>query len=164
MREIASYPFDSVAGLYFVHATISRKGFPHMPLTGTGFRWYESDEIDGASTGTHLLSTTVTEESFSRIFMPFGAVVVMTDVDNLLTPALISVGKVPSAYNDIVAASLVGTVLGKIKLFSLAGDLELVDEGTDIKVKVVAAATALLGAPTCKFKVIVFGRDIVASD
>ncbi len=132
-----------------------------MPLTGTNFRWYESDEIDGSTTGTHLLSTTVTEPSFSRVFIPIGAAVLMTDIDNLLTPAVISVGKDNPSYNDIVAASLVGTLLGKLKLFSLAGDLAPIDEGTDIKVKVVAAATALLGSPTCKFKAIVYGYDVI---
>ena len=139
--------------------------FAFAQYTSTGpFRYYESPEIDGSSTGTTDLGTTVTDTSLNRRFHITGVSVLMTDVGNLLTPATITVGKDASAYNDIVTSTAVGSVVGKVKFFNLAGDLERLDEGTTVKVKVTVAATALFGSPTCKFKVILVGYDRLESD
>lgn len=124
--------------------------------TGTGpFRYYESDEIDGKSTGTYDLETTVVEGGFTRTFCPFGAFVIITDVSGLVTPSVISIGTNASSYNNIVSASAVGAILDAVKLYSLSTDLEQIGEGVDIKVKVTVAAIGT----TCKFKVTVFGYD-----
>ena len=128
---------------------------------GTAVRHYTSPEIDGSTTGTITLGTTVTDGTVVRNFHPFAVSVTLTDVDNVLTPAVFSVGTNSAPYNNIVASTATGGILAKIKLLNLSSDLEEISEATDIKVKIGTACTALFGSPTCKFKVTVIGIEQV---
>ena len=128
---------------------------------GTAVRHYTSPEIDGSTTGTITLGTTVTDVTVVRNFHPFAVSVTLTDVDNVLTPAVFTVGTNSTPYNNIVASTATGGILAKIKLLNLSSDLEEIPEATDIKVKIGTACTALFGSPTCKFKVTVIGIEQV---
>lgn len=133
----------------------------YAQTVGTAVRHYTSPEIDGSTTGTITVGTTVTDGSAIRNFHPFAVSVTLTDVDNVLTPAIFSTGTNSTTYNNIVSLTATGGVLAKIKLLNLSSDLEEIPEATDIKVKVGTACTALFGSPTCKFKVTVIGIEQV---
>lgn len=130
----------------------------------TNTRTYISPELDGADNGTETVETTVTESGADRRFMTLLVSIVMTDTDNVLLPAIISIGTNSPNYNNIVSAKPVGSLIGAILGFALAADLAQIPEGTVIKCKKNAVATALLGSPTCKFKVALHGLDQLYED
>lgn len=133
----------------------------YAQTVGTAVRHYTSPEIDGSATGTITLGTTITDGSVVRNFHVFAVSVTLTDVGNVLTPAVFSVGTNSTAYDNVVSLSATGGILAKIKTLNLSSDLEEIPEATDIKVKIGTACTALLGSPTCKFKVSLVGIEQV---
>lgn len=124
-------------------------------------RVYESPEINGAESGTITLGTTINDTKHNRKFYPIGAIIIMTHIDNLMIPTIITVGKNANNYDDIVSTSVAGTLVNKIKTLEMSPELGILPERTTIKVKIVSPAVGIVGTPTCKFKIIIYGFDKV---
>lgn len=130
--------------------------------TGVTARWYQSDSaIDGTTEATSAVETTLTESEFTRDFYLHGVSVLMTDVANMFSAARINVGTNNPNYNNMVANQPVGTATGLLLPLTLAAGVGVVTEGTDIKCKVVQEAEALIGSPTCEFKIVIHGHDLI---
>lgn len=80
----------------------------YAQTVGTAVRHYTSAEIDGSATGTFTVGTTVTDVTVVRNFHPLAVSVTLTDVNNVLTPAIFSIGTNSTAYDNIVALTATG--------------------------------------------------------
>lgn len=126
---------------------------------GTAVRWYRSALIDGSTTGTFTIGTTVNEPSAERDLQAFAVSVTPVEMTNVVTGPVIAIGTNASSYNNICSAQTVGGVVNKIAYVALSSDLEAIPKNTDIKVKVNTACTG--SSPTCKFIVTVAGIERV---
>lgn len=130
--------------------------------TGITARWYQSDSaIDGTAEATSTIETTLTESEFTRDFYLHGVSVLMTNVSNVFSAARVNIGTNDPNYNNMVANQPLGTATGLLLPLTLASGVGVVTEGTAIKCKVIQAAEALMGSPTCEFNVIVHGHDLI---
>lgn len=130
--------------------------------TGITARWYQSDDpIDGTDTGTYDVETTLAEGGYTRDFYLHGVSVLITNLNNAPIPASINVGTNSPNYNNMINGASIGGATGQILPLSLAAAVGVTAQATDIKCKVVSPASALLGSPTCEFKVIVHGHDLI---
>lgn len=130
--------------------------------TGNTARWYQSDSaIDGTAEATSAVETTLTESEFTRDFYLHGVSVLITSASNIFTAARVNIGTNNPNYNNMVANQPIGTATGLLLPLTLASGVGVVTEGTDIKCKVVQAAEALIGEPTCEFKVVIHGHDVI---
>lgn len=114
-------------------------------------------DADGAATGTTLV--TQTRDSGEYNFQPLRVQARVTQAQNVLTPAVVSVGTNDPDYNNIVSAKSIGGVLGCISLLTEANVLT-VDPETDMKVKVnTAAIPVALTTATLDFRLVIEGVE-----
>lgn len=114
-------------------------------------------DADGAATGATLI--TQTRDSGEYNFQPFRVQVRIMQAQNVLTPAVVSVGTNDPDYNNIVSAKSVGGVLGCINLLTETNVLAVAGE-TDMKVKVNTAAIPVpLTTATLDFRIIIEGVE-----
>lgn len=134
--------------------------------TQTYSRTYTSDSaIDGTTQATSTIETTLTEDGVDRRFQVLVVQGTTVEAEHVLTGPVISIGTNSPNYNNIVSSQSIGGVLGMIGGLTLSSDLEEIPEGTDIKCKVVTAATAVpLHSVTHTFKVTLFGIDQLYSE
>lgn len=133
-----------------------------MPTTGNTVRHFTSDSIDGTATGTHLIGTTVTDPNGIRKYHTLIVDVNIEILEDVATPAQISIGTNSPDWNNLVAAQSIGSGLLNIKTLALSADRILIEESTDIKCKVVSAAIGIpLCTPSCTFNATVFGIEKV---
>lgn len=119
--------------------------------------YYSPGDTDGTVTGT----SEVTQTSEGELsFQPFEAYVQVTAEENVLTPAVISIGTNSPNYNNIVSGKAIGGQVGILPL-QVQVNLPVIEPETDIKVKVNTACVAVpLTTPTLLFKVFVSGMDV----
>lgn len=114
---------------------------------------------DGTATGDDYL-TTVRPSGAPVHSYPFVVMCHVIDEDNVLTPAVISVGTNSPNYNNIVNAQSVGGAVG-VTVLPVVSQGVAIDPETDLRVNVVVAAIpTLLQTPTLNFKVSVHVVEI----
>lgn len=120
--------------------------------------YYSEGNADGTQTGTtHITQTT---DSGEYNFQPLEVYVQVTQEQNVLTPAVVSIGTNNPDYNNIVSAKSIGGAVGMIPL-QIQPNVEQVAGETDIKVKVNTACIEVPATtPTLEFRVIIVGMDI----
>lgn len=129
-----------------------------MPLYNRDKNYYSESNADGTATGTTLI--TQTSDSGEYNYQPFEVFAQVTQEQNVLTPAVVSVGTNDPDYNDIVSAQAIGGVVGCVRL-QVVGDLPQIGPETDIKVKVNTACIPVIATtPTQLFKVIIRGMEM----
>lgn len=119
--------------------------------------YFSDAPIDGTATGVSSVDTVLTG------YPPFhtiAASVVIDNAENILTPAVISIGTNHPNYNNIVNAKAVGSAVG-LKILELAPNAPAIPPETEIKVKVNAAAIPIPAlTATLDFKVALIGYDV----
>ncbi len=120
--------------------------------------YYSEGNADGTATGTTLLTQTTDSESLN--FQALEAYVQVLEEENVLTPAVISVGTNDPNYNNIVSGKAIGGAVGILPLQIQLSPAQI-PALTDIKIKVNTACIAVpLHTPTLNFKVIVSGMEL----
>lgn len=120
--------------------------------------YYSEGNADGTQTGTTQITQTTDSGEYN--FQPLEVYVQVTQEQNVLTPAVVSVGTNNPDYNNIVSAKSIGGAVGMIPL-QVETDLPKIGAEVDIKVKVNTACIPVPAtSPTLEFKIIVSGMDI----
>ena len=120
--------------------------------------YYSESNADGTTTGTTLITQTTDSGEYN--FQPLQAYAQVTQEQNVLTPAVVSVGTNSPNYDNIVSAKSIGGAVGMIPL-QIEADLPKIGSEIDIKVKVnTACIPNPLTTPTLEFKVIILGMEM----
>lgn len=120
--------------------------------------YYSESNADGTETGTTLITQTTDSGEYN--FQPLEVYAQVTQEQNVLTPAVVSVGTNNPDYNNIVSAKSIGGAVGMIPL-QVEGDLPQIPGETDIKVKVNSAAVPVPAtSPTLEFRIILSGLEM----
>lgn len=120
--------------------------------------YYSESNADGTETGTTQITQTTDSGEYN--FQPLEVYAQVTQEQNVLTPAVVSVGTNNPDYNNIVSAKSIGGAVGMIPL-QVEGDLPQIPGETDIKVKVNSAAVPVPAtSPTLEFRIILSGLEM----
>ena len=120
--------------------------------------YYSEGNADGTQTGTTQITQTTDSGEYN--FQPLEVYVQVTQEQNVLTPAVVSIGTNNPDYNNIVSAKSIGGAVGMIPL-QTESDLLQIGPETDIKVKVNTACIPVpTTTPTLEFRAIIVGMDI----
>ncbi len=120
--------------------------------------YYSESNADGTQTGTSLITQSTDSGEYN--FQPLHVYAQVTQEQNVLTPAVVSVGTNDPDYNNIVSAKSIGGAVGMIPL-QIESDLQKIGPEVDIKVKVNTACIPVpTTTPTLEFKIIVLGLEM----
>lgn len=137
----------SLVAFTFVFAT--RASYPTTTSSNAAPRYYNmSSAVDGKTVG----DTTVVNTGDGE-FRVASISIEPINVAGLVLPATVSVGSNSPNYNNILTLSTVGGIADTISVV-LPNGSKVIPANTDIKVRVVTAATAT----TQNFKVFLFGH------
>lgn len=127
--------------------------------------YYNDAPIDGASTGTSTVETTITETGYDRKFQCMIAQATVVESEHVAIGPVISIGTNDPYYNDMVSAKSIGGLVGEIAKISLESEIPELAEGVEIKCKVNTAAIPTLGhGATFTFSVTLHGVDRLYSE
>lgn len=134
--------------------------------TQTGSRAYAADSPqDGASTNTATVETTITQTGVDKRFECLIARAIIVESEHVAVGPVISIGANSPNYNDLVGAQVIGGIVGEVVELTLAGSIQELPEGTEIKCKVVTAAIPTLGhSATFTFRPVLFGIEGLYSE
>jgi len=120
--------------------------------------YYSESNADGTQTGTTQITQTTDSGEYS--FQPLQVYAQVTQEQNVLTPAEVSVGTNNPNYNNIVSAKPIGGAVGMIPL-QIEANLPKIGGEVDLKVKVNTACIPVLAtSPTLEFKIILSGLEM----
>jgi hypothetical protein len=120
--------------------------------------YYSESNADGTQTGSTQITQTTDSGEYN--FQPLQIFAQVTQEQNVLTPAVVSVGTNDPDYNNLVSAKSIGGAVGMVPL-QIEGDLPKIGAEVDIKVKVnTACLPVVLTTPTLEFKIILSGLEM----
>lgn len=129
-----------------------------MSLYTRSKNYYSESPADGTETGTTQITQTTDSGEYN--FQPLQVYSQVVLEQNVLTPAVVSIGTNSPNYDNIVNAKSIGGAVGMIPL-QIQSDLPQIGSMVDIKVKVnTACIPNPLTTPTLEFKIIIVGMDM----
>lgn len=137
-----------LVGLTASNITVTKANYQGVVVAGTP----NGSPHDATSTGTSTVHSTGTGEDIIPTAVTF---FINNKSGTILTPAVVSVGTNSPNYDNLVSATVLGTVVDNSLTAFLTSNTTKIAANSDIKVKVTTAAAGI--SPVLDFSVYVSG-------